>query len=148
MFSQTKTILLSLILILLGTCNSFDDNALPPDDHDQIYFESFELNPERNYVLTKLVNNSLYTLTSCQFNVSIYTESTPEDIPPTLTKAKPGDAIPTGYQKTLSKTFFIRETLKPGFSTEAYFELRLSDLKGPGIFTYEIDRLSGQVQPS
>jgi hypothetical protein len=52
-----------------------------------------------------------------------------------------------GYVPVLSENFFIRETLKPGYSTEVYFEFKLDDLSERNVFTQEIIELKGKVSP-
>lgn len=137
--------MLGFLSVLLVGCTDLDDNALPLDSHTQIYFQTFELNPERNYVLGKLINNSPYLLTSCRFRINFYPELPKSEEPLTLRKIDPKELIPLGKTPTLSKDFFIREPLKPGYSTEVYFEIRLNDLNGSTDFTREIIELKGRV---
>jgi len=143
-FFFSRSLLVLLSGLLLAACTGLDDEPLPKDTDDKIYFQEFELNAELNYVLTKLINESSYTLTSCRFRVNIYPSSSTTDTPLQLTEVKLGDNILQGILPALSESFFIRETLEPGYSTEVYFELALDRLYGPAVFTKEIVELKGR----
>lgn len=132
-------------ILFWGSCSDLDDTALPPDAKTHIYFQAFEVNARRNFVLGKLINNSPYTLTSCRFRIDIYTLSPDSQTPLSLTELEAGTEVMPHQVPVLTKDFLVREALKPGYSTEVYFELRLKDLKGPAVYSQTILELKGQV---
>jgi len=50
----------------------------------------------------------------------------------------------SGLTLLLSHDFFIRETLKPGYSTEVYFEINLDFEKGQYIYSKDLVELKGR----
>lgn len=146
--SLSKASILLIGSLLIVTCTGLDDKPLPTDARGQIYFKEFELNPQRNYLLVNLINESPYTLTSCMFQVNIYSMASNQEDPLILTEVNADDMKDDeGGAPSLSEKFFIRETLKPGYSTEVYFELKLDDLGGRSVFTQEILELKGKASP-
>jgi hypothetical protein len=142
--SKASGLLIASLLIV--TCTGLDDKPLPTDARGQIYFNGFELNAQRNYLLVNLINESPYTLTSCKLKVNIYSIAQSQEDPLILTEVSVNDVMDgEGDAPVLSENFFIRETLKPGYSTEVYFELKLDDLSGRSVFTQEIIELKGKA---
>ncbi|MCF7823919.1 MAG: hypothetical protein K9N35_07065 [Candidatus Marinimicrobia bacterium] len=145
---MSRNILLLLLICLMWNCTGLDDKKLPTDANGQIYFEEFELNTQRNYLLVKLVNESPYTLTSCKFSVNFYSTTSSQESPLILTEVSSDDVLDLLESvPKRSEIFFIRETLKPGYSTEVYFELNLDDLSRRTIYTQEILELKGKISP-
>ncbi|MCF6237364.1 MAG: hypothetical protein L3J79_00880 [Candidatus Marinimicrobia bacterium] len=134
-----------LFLALFAACTDFDDQALPTDAQGQIYFQEFELNADRGYVLTKLINDSPYTLTSCRFRIKIYPQNSTSELPLKLSEVSSDDFRTSGSAPGLTEDFFIRETLEPGYSTEVYYELQLKGLGGLAVFTKELVSLKGRA---
>lgn len=133
------------ICLLFVTCTGFDDKSLPPDAGKHIYFQEFEISPKRNYILGRIINNSPYTLTSCQIEIKIYQEGAPSDRALSLKEGKLKNVSLSGLTPILSERMFMRETLEPGYSTEIYFELSLHELQGEAIFTREIIEFKGRT---
>ncbi|MCF7807072.1 MAG: hypothetical protein K9M49_00545 [Candidatus Marinimicrobia bacterium] len=129
-------------LFLLG-CAGMDDQPLPADAQGQVYFQSFEIDPSRDYILGRIVNDSPYTLTSCRIAINIYHEDPTEGDALFLTEVQPGDSLRKS-SPDISEKLFMRETLKPGYSTEIYFELPMKHLSGQAVYTREIIELKGR----
>ena len=146
--SMRKASSLLIASLLIVACTGLDDKPLPSDARGQIYINGFELNAQRNYLLVNLINKSPYTLTSCKFQVNIYSIAQSQEDPLILTEVSADDVKDVeGYVPVLSENFFIRETLKPGYSTEVSFEFKLDDLSERNVFTQEIIELKGKVSP-
>ncbi len=129
---KSKLFLSGILILIIFGCSGLDDKLLPVDALNHVEFQDVEVNPARNYIRGKLVNNSAYTLTSCKVRISIYLDS-------------PAFAETDEKQAAFSKNFFIRASLKPGYSTEVYYEVKLDGLQDYARFTSELFDLKGQV---
>jgi len=128
------------------SCSGLDDQVLPPDANDQIKFQSFEIDPSRNYILARIINDGPHTLTSCRLSVSFFRQS---NLPPNqfiLTELNGSQASKVKELAFLRESFLIREPLKPGYSTEVYYELKIDQLRGSAFYTKELIDLKGKAQ--
>ena len=140
-----KFFLLGIASILITACTGLDDEALPADAEGQIYFKSFEIDPRRNYINGRIVNDSPYTLTSCRIAIDIYVRGQSLGEQLQLTEVSPEDPALADLSPTISEKMFMRETLKPGYSTEIYFEFPMQDLQGEAFYTRRIMELKGRA---
>lgn len=133
-----------LLLLLFFSCTGLDDQSLPPEAVAKIKFQSFEIDPARNYFIAHILNESSYTLSSCRLKISLYKH---EAFPPngfTLTEADPSEIQIAGEQAFMVEEFHVRSPIAPGYSTEVYYELNLDQLRGKAVFTKEIVDLKGR----
>lgn len=136
-----------VLTALIGTaCTGLDDELLPADASGQVYFQSFEIDPARDYILGRIVNDSPYILTSCRIAINIYQDGQTQGESLRLIELQPGDSTLAHQSPDISEKLFMRETLKPGYSTEIYFELPLEHLRGQAVYTREIVELKGRVR--
>jgi hypothetical protein len=134
-----------IIAILCSACTGLDDSPLPKDAEGQVYFQSFEIDPKRNFILGRIVNDSPYTLTSCRIVINIFAEASGDTRLVNLMPVEPGSAALKGQKPLVSEKMFMRETLKPGYSTEIYFEFPMDHLGGKAVYTREIVELKGRI---
>jgi len=139
-----RPVLLALVSLLLMVCAGLDDQPLPADTEGQIYFTSFEIDPRRDYVLGRILNDSPHILTSCRIVIMIYPLNQAIQDSLQLTEVSVGDSVLTNRTPAVSEKMFMRETLKPGYSTEVYFEFPMQDLKGKAVYTLEIIEMKGE----
>ena len=125
-------------------CTDLDDPPLPSDAEGQVYFKSFEIDPQRNYINGRIVNDSPYTLTSCRINIDIYLSGGNPDDSLSLQMVSPKDSLLKHLSPTISEKMLMREPLKPGYSTEVYFEFPMHELHGHAFYTREINGLKGR----
>ncbi|NQV48883.1 MAG: hypothetical protein HQ507_00190 [Candidatus Marinimicrobia bacterium] len=152
-----KSMILSLVFMLGVSCASLDDQLLSKAEFKNIEFKDFQINLDRDYINTRVVNNSSHTVTSCIFRFSLYKSGSTSTIKPTqdvyvgnanterissFIERTDIDSL-AGLTHLLSHNFFIRETLKPGYSTEVYFEINLDFEQGQYIYTKELVELKG-----
>ena len=140
-----RIILIGVSALLLMTCTGLDDQPLPADAKEKIYFSSFEIDPLRNSILGRIVNDSPYTLTSCQIEIKVYHISPALEGPLTLREVELGDEGVASLTPVMTERLLMREALRPEYSTEIYFEMRLHDLHGQAIYTREIIKMKGSV---
>ena len=139
-----KALVLIFALSSLLSCVGLDDEPLPVDAAGKIHFQSFEIDPARNYFIAHIVNESTYTVSSCRIKICLYRH---EALPPnsfTLTEIAPSEALISGENPFLLQEFLVRNPLTPGYSTEVYYELNLDQLRGRAVFTKEIVDLKGR----
>lgn len=130
-------------LLLLGW-TGLDDQPLPSEATAHISFQSFEIDPSRNYFIARLVNNSPYLLSSCRINLSIYQESS---LPPNeliLSEWSPFGDLPSSGP-IVSENFLIRDPLRPGYSNEVYYELKMDHLRGTAVYVKGLSDLKGRL---
>lgn len=137
---------LGISTLLVLSCTGLDDKSLPADAEGKVYFQSFEIDPTRDYILGRIVNDSPYTLTSCRIRINIYQDGGVVGESLQLTELQPDDSTLTDRVPEISEKMFMRETLKPGYSTEVYFEFPMQELKGQAVYTREIIELKGRTQ--
>lgn len=142
-----RTLVLGLFALFLLTCTGLDDKPLPSDAEGQVRFQSFEIDPKRDYILGRIVNDSPYTLTSCRIAINIYMVDQTVADSLQLTEVSPRESSLRGKNPAISEKMFMRETLKPGYSTEVYFEFPMQDLKGQAVYTREVIDLKGRTAP-
>lgn len=122
-----------------------DNESIPMDQFNKVEINDFEVNLERDYIRGRIENKGSYDLTTSIFKLNLYTKKRSEaensSQIPQVRYAEASEIDPT--YKIFSQNFVIREQLKPNYSTEFYFELRL-DYEGFDIlYTHEIIDLKG-----
>ena len=152
-----KSRVLSLVFMLVVSCVSLDDQLLSKAEFKNIEFKDFQINLERDYINARVVNNSSHTITSCIFRFSlykpglnstlratrdIYAGNANEAMASSFIEHGPADSLSV-LTHLLSHDFFVRETLKPGYSTEVYFEINLDFEEGQYIYSKEVVELKG-----
>jgi len=140
----SAAVLISTVFCL--SCTDLDDKPLPGDALGKVYFQSFEIDPNRNYILGRIVNDSPYTLTSCRIAINIYLDNLETGGSFDLKLVDPGDTSLTSKTPLITEKMFMRETLKPGYSTEVYFEFPMEQLRGRAVYTRQIIELKGKVE--
>jgi len=144
-----SAIMMWIPLMLLMTCSVMDDKAIPPDQFNQVEISDFEVNLQRDYIRGKIQNNGKHDITSSIFRFDLYSEnaSAPEnDINykrGSMLRYTGGDSL-NPSRLLLSQNFVVREPLKPGYSTEFYFELKMDYDLLSFLYTYEIIQLKGR----
>ena len=147
--TSMKSILMVLCATLITTCSTMDDNAIPKDQFNQVEISDFEVNMERDYIRGKLQNNGEHSITSSIFNFEIYAGSiegsgaTNQMGEPTSVEFAGRDSLDTS-KILLSQNFVVREPLKPGYSTEFYFELKMDYEVSNFLYTYDIVQIKGR----
>jgi len=135
--------------ILLMNCSIMDDNSLPVDQFNQVQISDFEVNMQRDYIRGKIQNIGEHNITSSIFEFEIYTGN-PGAAGNTNLMNKNSVINYTGRDPLdpakllLSQNFVVREPLKPGYSTEFYFELKMDYEFYEFFYTYEIVQLKGR----
>lgn len=130
---------LALAVILCTGCTGLDDEPLAAASQELVIIDSFEIDPSRNYIIAQIKNGSPHTLSSARLKVSLYRES-PE--PPNSLDFQEG--TPEDQALINSKSFLIRNPLKPGYGTEVYYELKMDTLTGTVIYTYSLNDMKGR----
>ncbi|MCF7826400.1 MAG: hypothetical protein K9M55_06710 [Candidatus Marinimicrobia bacterium] len=142
-------IMASMLVALLMACSVMDDKSIPKNQYPQVEISDFEVDMARGYIRGKIQNNSQYDVSSAILKFELYSQSM-------LTRGSNnfryrssarryavGDS-PDPATLLLSKKFLIRESLKPGYSTEFYFELKMDNDFSECLYTYEIVELKGR----
>jgi len=153
-----KSMSVSLVVLLFASCVSLDDQLLSKAEFKNIEFKDFQINLDRDYINARVVNNSSHTITSCIFRFSlykpglnatlnhtkgVYSGNTNGEMSSSFIERQAVDSL-SGLTLLLSHDFFIRETLKPGYSTEVYFEINLDFEKGQYIYSKDLVELKGR----
>ena len=125
---RMKSILMMLPAVLFMTCSQMDDNSIPRDEFAQVEISDFEVNMDRDYIRGKIQNNGTHNITSSIFKFEIYTGADSLDSSKVL----------------LSQNFVVREPLKPGYSTEFYFELKMDYDYTIFHYSYDIVQIKGR----
>ena len=138
-----RFVISTLGFILLINCTGLDDQGLPPEAAAQVTFQSFEIDPSRNYIIARLVNNSPYIVSSCRIDLAIYPES---PLPPNELILSEGsrDVGGSASEVLVSESFLIRDPLKPGYSNEVYYELKIDQLRGTAVYIKKLSDLKGR----
>lgn len=134
----------TLGLILLINCTGLDDQALPPEAAAQVTFKSFDIDPSRNYFIARLENNSPYVVSSCRIDLAIYPESPLPSHELILSEESP-DISRSVSKALITESFLIRDPLKPGYSNEVYYELKIDQLRGTAIYVKKLSDLKGRL---
>lgn len=134
---------------LLMACSLMDDNSIPKNEFPKMEISDFEVDMMRWYIRGKIQNNSQYDVSSAILKFDLYSQNM-------LTRASRdfrdhrsarsysvGDSLDPA-RLLISKNFLIREPLKPGYSTEFYFELKMDYNFSEYFYTYEIVELKGR----
>jgi len=153
-----RSLLKSLGFLLLVSCSSLDDQLLSKDEFKNVEINDFQINLERDYINARVLNKSAHIVTSCIFKFSLYkselngepkfsrgeySEYSDQSTSSSFIEIQNPDSL-SKLTQLLSHKFFIRETLKPGYSTEVYFEINLDFEKGQYFFTKELVELKGR----
>ena len=117
-----------LPVTLLMACSIMDDNTIPRDQFDQVEISDFEVNMDRDYIRGKIQNNGSHNISSSIFKFEIYAGVDSLDASRLL----------------LSQNFVVREPLKPGYSTEFYFELKMDYDHSNYFYTNDIIQIKGR----
>lgn len=130
------------ILLLSVSCSVMDDKNLPEDQLEQVKMSDFEVNLDRDFIRGKIQNIGNHHITSSIFRFELFAENT--GLPGPAVQEVTGHIQQTMKEPLLSQNFVVREPLKPGYSTEFYFELKMDfdDLRF--LYTYEIIQLKGR----
>jgi len=126
--TRTHAIILMIPAILLITCSQMDDDSIPRDQFNQVAISDFEVNMDRDYIRGKIQNNGEHNITSSVFKFEIYA----------------GNDSLDSSKLLLSQNFVVREPLKPGYSTEFYFELKMDYEFSNFLYTYNIVQIKGR----
>ncbi|NQV43038.1 MAG: hypothetical protein HQ506_11850 [Candidatus Marinimicrobia bacterium] len=105
-----------------------DDDSIPRDQFNQVAISDFEVNMDRDYIRGKIQNNGEHNITSSVFKFEIYA----------------GNDSLDSSKLLLSQNFVVREPLKPGYSTEFYFELKMDYEFSNFLYTYNIVQIKGR----
>jgi hypothetical protein len=145
---QMKSIFILISAILFWTCSKMDDHAIPMDQYGQVEISDFEVNMERDYIRGKIQNNGEHDITSSIFNLEIYSRDsesvkTSFDGENHIVRYTGVDSLEPS-RLLLSQNFVVREPLKPGYSTEFYFELKMDYEVTGFLYTYEIIQIKGR----
>jgi len=144
-----KSIIMCLPVILFMNCSIMDDNSLPGDQFNQVQISDFEVNMQRDYIRGKIQNHGEHDITSSIFKFKIYTGNSETSGNTNLINENSA-MMYTGKDSLdpskllLSQNFVVREPLKPGYSTEFYFELKMDYEFYDFLYTYEIVQLKGR----
>ncbi len=152
------TCYLSVIMLLVVSCSNLDDAKIPKEAYSKVVIDNFDINTDRDFIGGRIVNNSSRVVTSCKFEFRLYRHTEQAE----LVKGKqPGsdnfgrdnqdefreysssDSL-SGMQLLISENFLVRESLKPGYSTEFYFELTMDFDFHSYAYSKEIIQLKGR----
>ncbi len=126
--TRAHTLILMLPALLLITCAKMDDDSIPRDQFNQVEISDFEVNMDRDYIRGKIQNNGDHNITSSVFKFEIYA----------------GNDSLDSSNLLLSQNFVVREPLKPGYSTEFYFELKMDYNVSTFLYAYDIVQIKGR----
>jgi len=130
------------VLFLVTSCTVMDDKDLPVDQLKLTEISDFEVNLDRDFIRGRIQNNGDHNITSSIFRFELFAEQTGTSGP--MTQKVRGDLGLALKEPLLSQNFVVREPLKPGYSTEFYFELKM-DFEHPRfLYAYEIIQLKGR----
>ena len=145
-----------LSLFLVAGCTVADDDVIDKAEYHQMEISDFEINMEHNYIRGKLQNNGSHHITSTHFKLELFRNEpqSKASIPNRsrkilqnhafkISEASPGDSL-YDVNQTLSKIFIVREPLKPSYSTEFYFELKMDDPSQDYLYTLRVVQLKGR----
>lgn len=142
---QKGVLLLCLTVFLFMNCTGMDNETIPSDQYEEVKINAFEVNLERQYIRGEIQNLSEYDITTSIFRLVLYgAERKPEGrgIHVSIVQHAGPEVIDLP-PRLFSQDFVVRERLKPGYSTEFYFELKM-DYEGMDIlYTHEIIGLKG-----
>ena len=139
---------ISLILTLFLGCTVIDDKAIPKEQFSQVEISDFEVNMQRDYIRGKIQNNGEHNITSSIFKLEIFSGSTRASVNSSVGRNSSvirymgSDSLDIS-KLLLSQNFMVREPLKPGYSTEFYFEVKMDYELSDFLYTYEIVELKG-----
>lgn len=125
---RVKRYILLFAVYLCWACSMMDDNTLPQDQFDQIVISDFEVNMDRDFIRGKIQNKGHHEVTSSIYKFEIY----------------PASASPDSAKALLSQNFIVREPLKPNYSTEFYFELKMDYDETDFVYIYDIVQVKGR----
>ncbi|MBT3228036.1 MAG: hypothetical protein HOD43_04475 [Candidatus Marinimicrobia bacterium] len=135
--------------ILILSCSVMDDTTIPKDQFTQVEISDFDVNMQKDYIRGKIQNNGEHNITTSIFKFEIYVGSQEVSRRTNLMNESSANKY-TGKDSLnplnllLSQNFVVRETLKPGYSTEFYYELRMDYEFHDFLYTYEIVQLKGR----
>ncbi len=134
---------------LFMTCSIMDDNSIPRDQFNQVQISNFEVNMQRDYIRGKIQNTGKHNITSSIFKFEIYSGNTGASGNTNVINEssainyKGGESLDPS-KLLLSQNFVVREPLKPGYSTEFYFELKMDYQFSDFLYTYDIVQIKGR----
>ena len=146
---KMKLTLLLLLFILIATCSTMDDNSIPRDQFSQVQISDFEVNMDRDYIRGKIQNNGKHDITSSIFEFALYSGSfEPAENTQQMRANSIREYLGEGSLDTskllLLQNFVVREPLKPDYSTEFYFELKMDYESTNFLYTYDIVQIKGR----
>lgn len=141
-----RTILSGAMIILLLGCIGMDNESIPLEQFDKVKISDFEVNLERDYIRGRIENQGTYDITTSIFKLILYSQERSategSNQVPNIRHVQASMVEPNS--QLFTQNFVVREQLKPNYSTEFYFELKL-DYEGIDIlYTYEIIDLKGK----
>jgi len=141
-----KTIFIMwLVVTLIVACSVMDDNPISRDQFSEVGISDFEVNMQRDYIRGKIQNHSEHNITSSIFKLEIFSGSTRAAVNSsvgTVIRHMGSESLDLS-KLLLSQNFMVREPLKPGYSTEFYFEVKMDYDLSDFLYTYEIVELKG-----
>jgi len=149
MMRVKQGVVMVMVLTLFAACTVMDDNSIPRDQFDQVEISDFEVNLARDYIRGKIQNNGKHEISSSIFKFDLYSgklsasggrNSHDQN---SISIKKGSESIDSSFL-LLSQNFVVRETLKPGYSTEFYFELKMDYDFSDYLYNYEIIHLKGR----
>lgn len=147
--TRIKSIKMLLSAIGFVACSIMDDNSIPRDHFSQVEISNFEVNMQRDYIRGKIQNNGEHNITSSIFELEIYSDSLAVSGNTNLMNQSSAirytgaDSLDAS-KLLLAQNFVVREPLKPGYSTEFYFELKMDYEFSNFLYTYEIVQIRGR----
>ena len=136
-------------LLLIMTCSVMDDDAISKDQFNQVEISDFEVNLQRDYIRGKIQNRGKHDITSSIFRFELYSGNlggSGDDFnynQVSMVNSSEGDSLEPS-RLLLSQNFVVREPLKPGYSTEFYFELKMDYDFSSYLYSYTIIQLKGR----
>ncbi len=138
-----------VVMTVVSNCTVMDDNSVPKERFNQIEISDFEVNIDRDYIRGKIQNNSDLDITSSIFTFELYSgnfgeyENNKNYLQSSIAfHAGPDSLSPS--KLLLSQNFVVREPLKPNYSTEFYFELKMDYDISNFLYTHEIFQIKGR----